>query len=234
MMLIMKKQDMQSNNLANANTTGFKQSRLLTRTEIDIDRNDEWKLHQDEFQRISERHVSHQQGPLIQTGNPLDLAISGEGFFLVETPRGNLYTRGGSFTQDSEGRIVTLQGYPLLTDKGAYIKALNERVSFEGDGTIWIEGVKSGRLSLNAFDDMRQIHPAGDNLFVNLDPVENFPRKPREMELRAGYLEGSNVNTIDSMVRMIAEYRNYESNQKSIHAIDDTIRKAVNEVGRVG
>lgn len=234
MMHLQKKQDVESNNLANANSTGFKLARLMTKTSISIQRNEEGKLHQDEDQNLDEVRIAFEQGPMVQTDNDLDIAIMGEGFFALDTENGYRYTRKGSLALNALGELVTLSGDPVLSDNGDRIIVEQGKFTVMEDGGIFIDGEKRSQIGIFKFKEGKLLIPGGGGCYKNLDNNANPAQPVENPKIQQGYLEGSNVNIIDSMVRIIAQFRNYEASQKSLHAIDDTLKKAVTEVGRVG
>lgn len=231
---ILSKQDAHAQNLANATSTGFKLSRVVNQTQVAIGRNDLNQLHQDENQKISGRYVSFAQGPMIKTGNDLDFALSGAGFFMVQGENGVKYTRNGSFSLNSEGELVTLSGRHVLDGDGSPIQLRGEgSVQIMEDGGLFREGRLSARVAVVEFKDNNQLIPGAEGLFTNADPEGNPPATPALVGVKQGFVEGSNVDPISTMVNMIAEYRNYEADQRAIQAIDSTLGKAVNDVGRV-
>ncbi|MBF0430479.1 MAG: flagellar basal-body rod protein FlgF [Fibrobacteria bacterium] len=234
MMHLQKKQDVISNNLANANTTGFKKSMLLTNAKVDIKRNDEQKLHQDEDQNLDEVYTDFSQGPLVQTDNGLDIAISGDALFSVETEDGTRYTRNGSFSLNAMGELVTLSGDPVLNTNGGRILLNGQDFSVLGDGGLFVKGTKIGQLGMFEFENKNMLLARGKGYFENLDEENNSAESSKNSTLKQGFLETSNVNTVESMVQMIIAHRNYEASQKALMSSDDTLKKAVNEVGRVG
>ena len=236
---ILARQDIHAHNLANANTTGFKLSRMVNRVEIAVGRNDKNQLHQDEKQEIADVYVSFRQGPMVRTGNRFDLALETKGFFTIEGENGNVYTRNGSFALNASGELVTLAGKRVLDENNAPI-SMKAEINLKGDqiqvmqdGGIFLDGNKIAMLGLADFPDMHKMRTAGDGLFSNSDPDGNPLRKPESIDVRQGFLEGSNVSPIETMASMLMEFRNYEADQKALHAINDTLGKAVNEVGRV-
>lgn len=234
MMHLQKKQDVESNNLANANSTGFKLARLMTKTSISIQRNEEGKYHQDEDQNLDEVKIAFVQGPMVQTDNDMDIAIAGEGFFALETDNGYRYTRQGSLALNALGELVTLTGDPVLSDSGDRILIEQGKFTVMEDGGIFINGEKRTNIGIFQFKEGNLLIPRGSGHFENLDERKNSAEPVENPKVQQGYLEGSNVSVIDSMVRIITQFRNYEASQKSLHAIDDTLKKAVTEVGRVG
>lgn len=236
MLNIMAKQDIHAQNLANSTTTGFKLSRLVNKTEVAIGRNDKQQPHQDENQVVADRVVSFQQGPMIKTGNTLDFALTTPGFFAVEGGEEGLprYTRNGSFAINSFGELVTLTGKRVLDDAGSPIQLSGEgAVQIMEDGGLFKEGKRVARIGVTEFEDDRRLVPGGDGLYSNPDPSANPPKGAEAVGVRQGFVEGSNVDPIATMVNMMSEFRNYEANSRVIQAIDSTLGKAVNEVGRV-
>ncbi len=230
---IIKKQDVVANNLANANTTGFKTAMALSHAEVENARNDLRQLHHDEHQRMDEVATSFMQGPLVQTGNNMDLALSGNGFFTIETPAGERYTRNGGFALNTSDELVTLNGFRVLDDGGSPIQAAGKNIHFSEDGGVLVDGERVAKLGVVEFSNRASLQAQGDSLFANGDPAFNYPMPSAQAGLKQGFLEGSNVDVVSSMVQMIAYHRNYEADSKMVRAIDDTLAKAVNEVGKV-
>jgi flagellar basal-body rod protein FlgF len=230
---ILAKQDINAQNLANSNTTGFKLSRVVNRSEVSVGRNDENQLVQSEKQEVSDVYTSFEQGPMVRTGNSMDLALSSSGFFMVEGDEGTGYTRGGSLAMNSYGEIVNVNGRRMLDENGAPILVHGDNVQFLDDGSIFVDGNKAGKLGVVDFPDTHKLKYGADGMFVNTDPDHNAPKPAELVGVKQGFLEGSNVDTISTMVTMLAEFRNYEADQKALKAVDDTLGKAVNEVGRV-
>lgn len=233
MMNILAKQDMTANNLANANTTGFKLGALATRSTVSIQRNDELKLFQSEKQVLNEGYTQFSQGSMVQTDHPLDIAISGDGFLNVKTPDGVAYTRNGGLTLNSDKQLVTLNGRAILDDNQEPISLDGNSIAIQSDGTIFVDGQQVCKLGISEFDNKSGLVSRGDGLFTNTKAAENPAHAPRQTELRQGFLEASNVDTVSAMVAMIAYTRNFEADQKVMQSIDQTLNHAVNEVGKV-
>jgi flagellar basal-body rod protein FlgG len=234
MMLLQEMMDNTAHNLSNANTSGFKKSLMASIAQVDINRNDELKLHQDEDHNMSENYIDYSQGSLMITENPFDLALENEGFFEVETPNGVRYTRSGSFTRNGMGDLVTLQGYKVLAEDRTHIN-LDDAADFSvsAAGKVYADGKEIAKLSIVDFADKRtELGREGFNLYYSKTGAE--PEKVINATVKQGFLESSNVSVVDSMVEMIRFQRNYEANQKSVHSEDETLQKAVSEIGRVG
>ncbi|HHW41874.1 MAG TPA: flagellar hook-basal body protein [Syntrophomonadaceae bacterium] len=183
-------------------------------------------------------YTSYREGVLQETGNPLDLALHGNAFFVVRDGQGReFYTRNGGFTLDAAGRLVTLAGLAVLGESGGqleeiYVPAGKLEVAPEGTlrGAVTAAGQAVQRLALVEGPQPGEVwQKVGDTLFQSNAP----PAMAQGYEVRQGYREGSNVNPVEEMVKMIAAMRAYEANQKVIQATDNTLEKAANEVGRV-
>lgn len=232
-----KRLDVISNNLANASTTGFKTDgtvqgtfkQKLNDVMVSGSRIDIANYTPD----IVRSYTSYTQGSLSSTGNPTDLAISNDdhAFFSVENGEGKeLYTRDGGFTIDRDRFLVTTEGYKVVGENG-YINLSDDNFSIGIDGTITNDrGEKLGKLKITAFDNPETLTKVGNNLLSSdVDSVE----KDFKGEIQQGYLEMSNVNTVNEMVNMISVSRAYEANQKVLQTQDEMLGKAVSDVGRV-
>jgi flagellar basal-body rod protein FlgG len=234
MMLLQEMLDNTANNLSNANTTGFKKSLMASIAQVDIKRNDELKLHQDEEHTMSENYIDYAQGSFIMTENPFDLALENSGFFEIETQNGVRYTRNGSFTRNGIGELVTLQGNRVLNDEGYPINLEDSTVfSVSAAGRVYADGREVAKLSIVDFENKRtELGREGYNLYYSKN--NEAPQQAINTMVKQGFLESSNVNVVDSMVEMIRFHRNYEANQKSVQSEDETLTKAVNDIGRIG
>ncbi|WP_448586432.1 flagellar basal-body rod protein FlgG [Thermaurantiacus sp.] len=233
-----------SNNLANANTVGFKRDRaafetLLYQTErpagalAGADRRFGMGLATGAGVRIAGSERVHAQGVFQLTGNALDLAVDGEGLFEVQLPDGtSAYTRAGAFTRDGEGRIVTPQGHPLLPE--IQVPEGVTAITVAADGTVSglapgeTEPTELGRITLATFINPAGLEPVGENLFretvASGPPRVGNPGEEGTGRIRQGALEASNVSTVQELVDMIETQRAYEINAKVIQAADEMMR----------
>ncbi|MBI9103069.1 MAG: flagellar basal-body rod protein FlgF [Spirochaetales bacterium] len=264
----MHKMDAISNNLANVDLTGYKKDTSIHKAfpQMLLQRSDDDGLYNMPFGsmdtspivgmlgtgvELNELYTVFEQGALKQSGNPFDLAIEGEGFFSVQTPDGEKYTRNGTFMVDNNGLLVTKEGMPVLGEEGLiYLKKNNFVVDSQG------------QIFQNAdfADDPQRLVSMEENDWANMELVDtlkvvdfNRPRflkkqgssmwantresgQPRDMELGAetkviqGFLEGSNVNPVTEMVNMIEVNRAYEANQKVIQTQDTMTSQLINKV----
>ena len=205
--------DITANNMANAATPGFKRDVPIFEGFL-----------------VKASKTDFSQGHFEQTENKLDLALSGPGFFQIETPNGIRYTRDGSFTTNAEGQIVTMDGYPLL---GAGIVP-NDVVDLNiaEDGRIVADGDEIGRVELVEFEDPSILAKEGHNNFV--PKTEGVVGNPAENTTVAqGFIEKSNIDPVMESINLIDTLRTYEVFQKVVHSIQEADQKTINEVGRL-
>lgn len=230
--------DVTANNLANANTAGYKKdtavtkdfhSLLMLRINDGPDRPVIGTLGVGAM--VDEVYTTHAPAGVRPTGNAFDLAIEGRGYFAVETPAGIRYTRNGSFSRNAQGEFVTLDGYRVLGENGPIqLGDENSKISISEDGRITVDDVQGDRLRLVDFADPRQLTKEGSSFFIAKPGAQE---NPAEGLVRQGALEHSGVNVVGEMVNLIAGFRAYEVNGKAVQAHDQLLDKAVNEVGRV-
>ena len=238
-----KRMEILSNNLANVNTSGFKEDRpifrefynkvqntiMLTDTASQGSSMLAQKMNMG-YLTFSGVKTDFSAGDMKYTGNPLDVAINGPGFFVVDTPRGELYTRMGNFSLNDKGELVTHEGY-TLKGKGKSIKIEGTEITIDRKGAVTVDKVEVDTLKLVDFEDYTALRKVGDNLFE--DSGGNV-RKAEECEIKHRTLEFSNINIVKEMVKMIDVLRLYESYQKVIQSLDETTSRATREVGAVG
>ena len=170
-------------------------------------------------------------GPVIETGNPFDVAIDGPGFFAVRTPAGERYTRAGNFTLDAEGKLVTESGYSVLGQGGPIITS-GENVQISQDGDVVVDGVPAERLLLVDFPRPYELVKYGRNLYGVAEDMRRTRTPAEGSLLRVGTLEHSNVNPINELVLMMDAARAYETHQRVVRALDETLDAAVNRIAR--
>ncbi len=178
--------------------------------------------------------IKYDQGDVHATGDKFDTAIQGNGFFSLETPDGVQFTRNGNFYRDTEGFLVTEEGYKVLGENG-YIKVDDNGFIMDSNGNVMINGDQVlDKLKLVDFKDYKFLTKVTGSTFRLFDDAPYDAHvKAFEGTVKQGYLEGSNVNSVKEMVSLLDINRNYESSQKIIKAYDDLLAKAVNDIGRV-
>lgn len=219
-----------SNNLANLNTQGYKKDRLF----IDILRNPGDSLApDDEGLAMSERLITDfAQGPLERTGAPLDLALHGPGFFVLESAQGEALTRGGSFHLSGEGEIRTAAGEPLFGEDGPLkLPPGVTELSIGPTGQVSADGRLIDKLRIVDVEDPTQLRKRGGGTFEAVD-IKLQPT--RGAEIKQGFVEGSNAVGVQEMTEMMSLFRAYEAAQRAIQIQAQTVDTAINRVGRTG
>lgn len=236
------RQAITANNLANADTPGFRPDRVafLERLVAARDRPRSGTRHPvldgmtgGLFEtRVYTEHGMKGAAPIIPSENALDVAVIGDGFLAVRTPEGVRYTRDGRLLVDSDGALRQVaSGAAVLDSAGQAIVVDRTRpVSIGRDGSVRQGETVAGKIAVIDFDDRMQLIKTGDNL---LDGGSAGPR-PGAGQIRAYGYEGSGVDPISTLVDMIAAARAYESNAKMITLQDESISRAVNQLGRLG
>jgi flagellar basal-body rod protein FlgG len=207
-----------SNNLANAETIGFKKDTIS----FDL-----------KFKAQVNKDFS--QGSFQTTGNALDVALSGEGFFKIETPEGIRYTRNGNFSLDINGVLVDQNGNPVLGQGGAIAIAgeeMEETLSINQIGEISLGGEIIDTLDIVTFEDKRKLEREAENLLSYKGPTTDEIQVEQTV-VQHRTLENSNIQVVDEMVRMIDYHRMFETFTKSILTFDEVDNKAINDVGKI-
>ena len=239
-----KRLQLLSNNLANADTVGFKKDRGRFRAFELAEFNNRqalpanWSQSQaPEYWMEYRTYTDFSKGGLKKTGSPFDLALSSNGFFCVQTPDGIMYTRRGDFTVNEDEILVTQEGWPVLGQSGEIqiemAKPSNDKREFSisEDGTVTVDGARVDRLRIVDFTQSHTLEKAGHNYYRALKPNQ-LEELDEDIQVSQGYLELSNVDTINMMTEMIEVLRGYESYQKMMRSVDDMNAKLINDVGR--
>ena len=242
-----KRMEILSNNIANVNTVGFKQDKTqfqqyytsaLENNNLQTSADTDTSQAADFWFKIS-THTDHSTGPLKQTGNRFDLAITGNGFFCAQTPDGIQYNRRGDFGIDANGNLVTQEGWPVLGEGGEIpVESQADFTDIDGheflvhdDGTVEVDGNSVGKLRIVEFSDPQLLTKAGGtNFMVSTENVAESPAT--DYRISQGTVELSNVDAVRMMTELIETLRVYESYQKVIRSIDEVNSKAINEVGK--
>ncbi len=215
-----------ANNLANANTPGFQKLFGRVRAEGGVS-NPGMGPSGPPRSLLVESLSSQAQGSLVSTGNPLDAAIMGEGYFLVETPDGERLTRDGAFGLGPDGELLHSSGHPVLA--GGSSISIRSEPNILPDGTVMDGDRAVARLSVVLPNEGRALIRQGENL---LEAPDGFEEQDADAaRVLGGHLEGSNVEPVEEMVAMIRAFRAYEMATKAAQAADETLRTAVTKVG---
>lgn len=239
--------DTMTNNLANVTTVGFKKEGSTSQSFDDIltVKIKDASVGLSNVRRtgidnpgvkVGENYVDYTQGSFRLTENTYDLALSGDGFFAIEFTNkagetSTKYTRAGNFTLNKEGFLTTEEGDYVLDVNNRRIKLDTLKESAIGqDGTIEQNGTAVARIGVVDFEDYNYLHRYGETYF---EPLEGAQITNSDADIISGYLEMSNVQSVQEMVNLISITRQYESNQKIIQTYDSTMDVAVNQLGRL-
>ncbi len=221
-----------ANNLANMNTTGFKSENMLFEEYISpVGSAESFEFGDRDLSFVlDDRTVGNfNVGALETTGNQLDVALQSEGFFAIQTPAGERYTRTGGFTLDPTGQLTTHDGFPVLGEDGPIIFDPDEtNISITGDGAISGREGEIGRLRIVTFDDPQQLDRIGNNLFEGANPL--LAETPRVVQFAR---ERSNVDPISEISQMIEVQRAYDQLANIMRQQNDLRETAIQRLGRV-
>ncbi len=231
-----ERSDVTSNNLANANTAGFKKDVAVTKdfANILISRvNDGGEAPviggMGTGVVVDEVATMYTGGSIRTTGNAFDLAIEGKGFFAVQTPQGLRYTRNGTFAKSIRNQLVTSDGYQVLGENGP-ITIDGNKMSVDENGRVLVDNEVVGQLRMTEFADEKQLSKEGASLFIAAQGAQGQPATGSVVQ---GALEQSNVNVVGEMVNLITNYRSYEINAKVVRSHDDLLAKAANDIAKL-
>jgi flagellar basal-body rod protein FlgF/flagellar basal-body rod protein FlgG len=217
-----------ANNLANVSTAGFRASHnvfssVLATTgdsplsDLNKDEND--------FGVLSGTQLDNSQGALVPTGNDLDLAMEGPGYFAVQTAAGPVYTRGGNFRVSPQGQLITAAGDPVIGENGP-IMILGQPISISADGTISANGAISGRLKLVEFAPAVELQSAGGTYYT---APTGTATAGKTSQVRQGMLESSNVNPVTSVVELISAQREVETMRRVLTMFSTELDKTATQ-----
>lgn len=223
--------DMIANNLANTGTAGYKADREFYTLYLSASAAAPSSLSAARMPLVERAWTDHSQGVLTSTGNPLDLAISGRGFFAVEAGAERFYTRNGSFRLTAGGTLVTQDGRAVLDRNGKPVK-LDPSVPFEitADGTVHQNGTEIARIQIVDFRTPSALSKREAGYFQLLDRTET--PVAASGEIQQGYIEASNVSAAETAVRLVSVMRQFEMLQRAIALGGEMHRRALEEVAK--
>ena len=231
-MLLQRELDIVANNLANVDTTGFKFESMLANTDEVTTPTPGQAPTPVDFVAAAGVARDYTQGSLTQTGSPLDVAIDGKGFFTISTSSGPRYTRDGRFKLDPTGRLVTMSGDPVQGDGGdIVVDPKKGAVSIAANGDISQDGQAVGKLQVVTFDSLAALSKDGSNQFRNDSNLT--PTPSTTAELKQGMLEGSNVQPVSQITRLIEINRAYDAIASMMASTGQLSNTAVQRLGAV-
>ena len=218
-----RRMEQSTNNLANVNTAGYKKENTAFSEMLFTAASG--------GQRVGKAIkiiTDHAQGSTETTGNPLDLAIAGDGYFKIQTAGGIRYTRAGEFTRDSQGQLTTPNGDPVL-GLGGPVMINGQNFQIQPNGEVFVDGQLANRLDVVTVDNKALLEKEGRNLYRLIGNGQEIAAE--QATVKQGVVEKSNVNTVLEMTEMISLQRDYEAQQKLIRTIDDIDVEAIRKVG---
>ena len=221
-----------SQNIANATTPSFHREMLVSRSFTDylaLGGGDEKSLALIPVNTpVLETRIDQRPGALKYTGNPLDLAIEGNGYFEVATSQGTAYTRQGNLRVDTHGRLVTEAGNPVLGSGGEIMPGSSQPV-IDQSGKVMVGSKEVGRIQILTVSDPNKLVAIGSGLYAPGE--ETLTATDGSTRVRQGFLETSNVSSMDEMVRMIETMRHFESAQRVVQGYDEMLDIAIRKLG---
>lgn len=214
--MLERRQAVLANNLANASTRGFKAEMAFSRI-------------MGNAMASTDTAIDLTEGTLTQTHNPFDLAVAGDGFFVVDTPNGERFVRNGSFSLDPERRLVDGRGNPVLGETGP-ITIPNGRVEIDATGEIQVNGKPLTRLRLERVASGADLQHEGGTMFIPDASRQVIPAGERTVQ--QGFLEESNVNAMAAMTDMLSVLHRYQAAQKTLTTIDAVRGIAVTDLAK--
>lgn len=229
----MQELDLVAHNLANLGTTGYRGQQATFRSLLTGSAAvtaDPLNAALNNFGTLSGSRLDLTSGSLTATGNPLDVGIAGKGFFAVQSAQGVLYTRDGHFHVDTKGQLVTGEGDPVLDAQGP-ITVPNGKAAFSSDGTLSVDGNVVTKLRLAEFSPSTPLTAVGDATY---SAPKGSELAPADSSVREGMIEGSNVNSVASVVQLITIQRNAEMLQRALSLFDSQFNQtAVQDLPKV-
>ena len=247
-----KKMEVIANNLANVNSTGYKRDRLAFKelmppfppdSGLEAGKNILLPPNKNNsnvsYVAITDQYTDFSEGAFKQTGGTLDVALNGPGYFSIETQEGVRFTRNGNFRLDTQNRLVNQKGQLVLNEQNQpiVIDAPGADIAIDGNGNVsagtGLINLPIGKIKIVNFENTEELEKLGDGLFYQTNAKAE--QKPAEAtSVKQGFLENSNVSSVEEMTDMLATLRLFETYQKMIQSIDSMDDQSVNNIGRVG
>lgn len=231
-MAMRRAMDITANNLANLNTTSYKTESVLFKEYLEEVKQKGTDKENLNFVIDQGLQRDFSEGTLIPTNSKLDFAITGDGFFVVETPDGPRYTRNGLFSTNANGELITPAGNKVLndTDQPIVIDPENPEMTVAEDGRItFANGEDGGRLKVVRFENKGTLEKIGNSLYAS----EEEPQAADTYKILQGTLEGSNVSAIQEMTNIIEIMRSYQRAVRTEQSTSDLSKRAIERLGRI-
>ena len=222
--------DATANNLANANTAGYKAEQAIFQEHLIAAVHAGRAQKEMRYSGVATVAADMRNGPLQITNRPLDVAIDGEGFFAIGTPRGERYTRAGGFHLGPEGTLVTAQGYPVLDSAGGPLSIQPDArvMTISADGTLTVDDSEVGQIKVVKFQRLDGLEKDGEQLF-RATPRAGLPELVIP-NLQAGALEMPNVSIVKGMTDLVSATRAFETLQRAVESFSQLERRAATDI----
>lgn len=218
-----------ANNIANVNTTGFKEEQMTFEAILSKTASNQSKT---PFVAVKEKKINFTEGPLMTTNNTFDLAIQGDGFFEIQNENGSFLSRNGQFVLNNNGELVNSDGDKVLGKNGLIQIEPGSNVKISPAGIINVDGEDKGQIKVVAVNDKTKMDNVGGNLFkLHADATTSVDENSQILQ---GKLEQSNTNVMRSIVKLIDISRQYQSYQKIVSNQTKLEQEAVSSLGRIG
>ncbi len=230
---LQRQMDVVANNLANINTTGFKGEQILFQQYLmPVARDKDFNYPDQPLHYVEDWATIHDMsnGAITQTGNPLDVALNGDGFLTVSTPSGERYTRSGALQISNDGTLVDIDGNPVLSDGGPIqFDESDTDITLSSTGAVSTNNGAKGRLAVVEFSSPEMLTREGNNLYAAMDGATGLPAT--RTKVTQGAIERSNVSGVAEMTEMIRVSRAYESIANTMQKQDEMRRSAIQRLG---
>ena len=238
MMSVQARQEVIANNIANAATTGYRRHQSVAigfyqhfATAMRNPTHFSIRSAPGGGVKVVETFTDSAAGALRNTGNPMNMALQGPGFFVVNTPQGERFSRAGDFSISAEGNLVTSEGFDIIGTNGQPIAVGDGVVNVSRDGNVTVDGTPSGQIRLIEFETPERLIRQGDNLYFATDEVLEQSANASDTVIMHKHLELSNVKVSGELTQMMLGLRAYEANQRVIQALDTTLSRLIDQVG---
>jgi len=228
----LRKQELIANNLSNASAPGYKKDMLFTRELSRAEKKITPKRSDWEVPMVNSTYTDFTPGTFDQTGNPLDFAIDGDGFFQLELDDGSrVLTRAGNFEVNPQGQLA-FPGGGVLIGEGGPIEVGGGKVTVAATGEVDVDGSVVGKIVPVTVPDLTQLKKIGGMMFAV--PAGVQPSAAPHVSIQQGYQETSNVDIVSEMIEMIISFREYEANAKAVQTQDQSLDQLFNKVAGKG
>ncbi len=226
--------DVISNNLANASTPGYRSDVPVFSSQLDYVSRPEYNASRQAMGNVNElmgASPRFSEGAIQSTGRDLDVALTGDGFFVVNTDQGEAYTRAGNFQVDTEGNLVTTKGYSVMGQGGAIVIDPSRKITISSDGTIYADDEEIDRLMVADFRDKNRLQKIGGGVFTN--PGGAVVNDEPAYSISQGFLENSNVNPVREMAALVTAGRQFSALQKVVRLVNEINSRATQNLGNL-